>query len=48
MAKFVIIDHWNDTINLVTDSEGNTKVYGSPEEAFKDLEDCQEGTLVML
>lgn len=48
MERFVIIEDFNGTIALVTDEEGNTKVFGSFSEAVTEADECQNGVVVPL
>lgn len=47
--RFVIIEDFNGSINLVIDPEtGNTLVFEDPNEAFEEAKKCQNGKVVGL
>lgn len=48
MERFVIIEDFNGTIALVTDENGNPKLFGSFSEAVTEAGDCQNGVIVPL
>lgn len=46
--RFVIIDDFNESINLVTNWEGTVKVFNSLEDAQTEADDCQNGIIIDL
>lgn len=47
-GRFIVIEDFNDTINIVTDYSGEVKVFYSYEDAKKEADDCQNGKIVKL
>lgn len=49
MGRYVVIDDFNGTINLVTDPEnGMTKVFDNKADTIVEAQDCQNGIVVCL
>lgn len=48
MSRYVVIEDFNGTINLVTDEDGNVKVFNDSLDAFEEKDKCQHGVIVYL
>lgn len=48
MGKYIVIEAFNNIINIVNDEEGFPKVFKSEEEAKEEASKCQNGKVVSL
>lgn len=46
--RYVVIEDFNGTISLVTDEDGNVKVFDNRIDAYKEKDKCQHGVVVYL
>lgn len=48
MSRYVVIEDFNGTINLVTDEDGNVKVFDNRTDAYEEKDKCQHDVVVYL
>lgn len=47
-GRFVVVDDFNGTVNLVTDQEGNVQEFSTLASARAEADECQNGITVQL
>ena len=48
MSRYIVIEDFNGTISLVTDEDGNVKVFDNRTDACEKKNKCQHGVVVYL